>query len=142
MRHEQDRFLEPRLQFQQFVLKLLADQRVERAEGLVEKPDFGIDGKRTGDADALLLSARQFRRVGAAAAVKPDKIEHFIRLGCALFCRLAAHLQRKGDVLKCCKMRDKTEILEHHSHPVPPDIHQPRFRHGGEVRVVEPDFAG
>ena len=61
MRHEQDRFLEPRLQFQQFVLKLLADQRVERAEGLVEKPDFGIDGKRTGDADALLLSAGQFR---------------------------------------------------------------------------------
>ena len=140
MRHEQDRFLEPRLQFQQFVLKLLSDQRVERAEGLVEKPDFGVDGKRTGDADALLLSARQFRRVGAAAAVKPDKIEHFICLGCALFRRLSAYLQWKGDVLKCCKMRDKTEILEHHAHAVAPDIHQLRFRHGGKVCVVKPDF--
>ena len=63
MRHEKDCFLEPCLKFQQFVLKLLADQRVKRAEGLVEKPDFFKCRKLTKLLRAMVQQSVQKRKL-------------------------------------------------------------------------------
>ena len=69
--YEQDGLAEDILQAQKFVLHLLADQRVERGKGFVEKPDVGFDRKRAGDADALLLAARKLsREIVFAATVR------------------------------------------------------------------------
>ena len=41
------------------LLRLLARQRVERAERLVHQQRLGVGGERAGDADALLHAARK-----------------------------------------------------------------------------------
>jgi len=58
MSHKQDGFAQHTLQAQELVLHLLADQRVERRERFIKKPDIRLDRERTGNTDALLLTTR------------------------------------------------------------------------------------
>src|SRR3546814_17489905 len=60
---EDDGFAQHRLQAQELVLHLAADQRVERRERLVEEPDLRPHRQRAGDADEMLLAARQTARI-------------------------------------------------------------------------------
>ncbi len=52
-----------RLQLQQQPQDAVGDQRIERAGNFVADDQLGPGGKRPGDADALLLAARQLRRI-------------------------------------------------------------------------------
>ena len=61
--HEHDRLVQPALQLEQLVLQAQAHDRIDRAERLVHQQHRRIGGERTGDADALLLTARQLGRV-------------------------------------------------------------------------------
>ncbi|CAM5681938.1 hypothetical protein SBADM41S_05405 [Streptomyces badius] len=54
------------------LLHLAADQRVQRAERLVEEEDGGVDGERAGEPDALLLAAGELR---GAAVLKPGETD-------------------------------------------------------------------
>ena len=66
---EYDGLLQHRLQPQELVLHLTPDQGIERGERLVEEPDVRVGGERTGDADALLLSAGKLVRQIMLAAL-------------------------------------------------------------------------
>ena len=57
----------PPLDRQQIVLRLAADDRIERAERLVHQQHRRLGGERAGDAHPLLLAARQL--VGTLVAV-------------------------------------------------------------------------
>src|ERR1700683_3558261 len=60
MRNEDGGLAEFGAQPEKFALQIEASNRIERAEGLVEQQNFGIRRQRTGDADALPLSAGEF----------------------------------------------------------------------------------
>ena len=53
----------------------LADQRVERREGLVHEQDLGVGAERAGEADALLHAAGQLRRVAVLVAGEADRLD-------------------------------------------------------------------
>ena len=62
-------------------LEHLAGQlRVERRGDLVEQDDLGLHRERSGDGNALLLAARQLRRVVIAAVEEADAVEQAFRV--------------------------------------------------------------
>ena len=79
MGDEDDGLLQPRLQAHEFVLQLAPDQRVERREGFVEKPQLRLDRERSCDAHALLLPARKLARKGGLAPRKAHQRDHLAR---------------------------------------------------------------
>jgi hypothetical protein len=63
--HDRDRVVG--LQFVDQLLDLRGRDRVERRARLVEQDDLRLDGDGAGDAQALLLPARQAEAVGCSA---------------------------------------------------------------------------
>src|SRR5437763_1608827 len=61
---QHDRGAVTALNVEQVLLRLRADDGVERAEGLVHQEHRGLGGERARDADALLLPARELVREG------------------------------------------------------------------------------
>ena len=55
-------------QLRQLLAKGVARQRVERAEGLVQEQNLGLDGKRPGDRDPLPHAARQLTGLAIQSA--------------------------------------------------------------------------
>ena len=109
---EHDGLLQHRLQPQELVLHLTPDQRIERGERLVEKPDVRVGGERAGDADALLLSAGELVRQIVLAALEPDERGHLAGARLALFPRHALDLERKGDIVEHGEMRQTARSAE------------------------------
>ena len=66
--HEDDRLGQLLLEPEQLVLQALADDGIDRAEGLVHEHQRRIDRERAGDADALALATGELRRIAIAVA--------------------------------------------------------------------------
>ena len=62
------------LQRFEFLLHLLAQFEVERAERLVEQQHLGLVHQRTGQSDPLLLAAGELR---GSAVCHPGELHHF-----------------------------------------------------------------
>ena len=74
---EDDGLAQFALQAQHFGLQLVADHRVDRAERFVHQQDRWVGGQRPGDADALLLTTGQLRRVAVGQLrVESDPLEY------------------------------------------------------------------
>ena len=74
---EHDGLAQFALQPQDLGLQLLADHGVDGAERLVHQQDRRIGGKRAGHADALLLAARQLRRIAVGQLrIQADALQH------------------------------------------------------------------
>ena len=84
---------------QDLVLHVAPDERVERAERLVEEHDLGIHGEGPGQPDPLLHAARQLVGIAVGVALQPDEVDH--RAGPLLTgrLRLAADLEAERDVV-------------------------------------------
>ncbi len=121
---EDDGLLQDRLQPQELVLHLAADQRIERRERLVEEPELGADRQRAGDADALLLAAGELAREARLAAAEANELDHLARPRLARRPRRPLHLQREGDVPEHRQVRQQGEVLEHHAHAVAAQLDQ------------------
>ena len=104
---EDDGLVQQRLQAQELVLHLAADQRIERRERLVEEPEFRLDGERAGDADALLLAAGQLARVVVLAALQADQLDDLARPRSRVAAVDALDFQRKGDVAEHGQVRQQ-----------------------------------
>ena len=61
------------------VLHVAPDERVERAERLVEEHDLGVDGQGAGQPDALLHAARELVGIAVGMALEPDEVDHLAR---------------------------------------------------------------
>ena len=96
---EDDGLLQQGLKAQELVLHLLADERVERGERLVEKPDVGFDRQRPRDSHPLLLPAGKLPRKVVFPALETDEGNHLARPFHVVAALHAPHLQREGDVL-------------------------------------------
>ena len=75
------------LQRLQFLLHLLAELEVERAERLVEQQHLRPVDQRAGERHALALAAGKLRRAALLVAGKLDHGERGLGLGLALFLR-------------------------------------------------------
>ena len=127
MGDEDDALAEQSLQSEKFVLHLTPDQRIERAERLVEQPDVGFDGETARDPDALLLAAGQLARKAVFPPGQSDEGDHLPRTPIALLARQALDTEWIGDIVQHVEMRQQTEILEHHPHLVAAELDQLPF---------------
>ena len=75
--HKHDGFLEGFLQLQQFLLQVLANQRVQGGKGLVHQQNVSVGGKRTRQAHALLHAAGEFMRVFVGPFAQAHQFEFF-----------------------------------------------------------------
>ena len=115
-------------------------RRVERARGLVAQQDLRVGGQRTGDGDALLLTAGELRRIVARAVGEADDLEQLLR---ALFCvRLARSrdLEREADILERGALLEQVELLKDHAHRAA-RLEQLLFRETAELLTVHGDGA-
>ena len=107
------------LQFQQLVLHLRADQRIERTEGLVHQDDVGVCRQGTGQAHTLTHAARELVRVFVFVAFQAHGIDPVQRTLGAHLLALATHFQAVGDIVDHGLVRQQAEALEHHADLVP-----------------------
>ena len=141
MGDEHDRLLQAMLDAQELVLHLPPDQGVEGRERLVEKPELGLDGERPGDADPLLLSARELARECAFAAFEPHEPDHPAHPFVAFGGRPPLEREGQRDVVEHVQVRHEPEALEDHPHLVPPDLDELPVGLPEQVLAVEAHFA-
>ena len=123
-------------------LHLAPDQRIESGEGFVQKPELRLYGKRTGDADALLLPARKLVGEGVFPALEPDQLDHRLGPRQALLRILALYFQRERHVLQHGQMRQQAEILEDHPHLVAANVDEIGIGSLQQIATVEKNFTG
>lgn len=134
---EDDRLLQPLLQFEQLVLHVAADQRVERAEGLVHQQQVRVGGERAGQAHTLLHTAGQLVGPGV---LQPHETRHLQGLGRALVALRAGHsldLQAVARVLQDTAVGEEREVLEDHADLLRAHFAQRAVAEGGQVLAVE-----
>ena len=88
---------------------------IERRKWFVEEEHARLDGERSGERHALLLTTGQLTRKALAPFVEMDEADEFadsLPEDCAL---CAARLETVGDVLFDCHMREERVVLEHDS---------------------------
>ena len=130
---EDDGLAQGALQTEELVLHLAPDQRVEGGERLVEEPDVGLDRQRAGDADALLLPARELAREVALAALQPDQPDHLAGARLAPAALEPLHLERERHIVQHGPVRQQPEMLEHHAHLVAAQLDQAGLVDGKQV---------
>ena len=113
---DEDRGLPHHLgELEELVLKLAADQRVERRERLVHQQDLGVGGHGARQSDALAHAAGELVRVAVVPAGEVDEGELLVRDPVALACRHAAQLERQRDVVEHRPVRQEAHVLEDHA---------------------------
>ena len=112
---------------------------VERTRRLIGKNDLGIVGKRTGDGNALFLSARKpVGHLGGGVVHLDDfeKVHRPLRLDALIH---PAHLHGDPDVIEDRHVADEVITLKDHAHPLFPVIVHLLFRVIFQKLAVEDD---
>lgn len=124
------------------LLHVAPDQRVERAERLVEQQDFGVHGERPRQSDALLLTAGELAGTPVLHAFEADLGDDLLGLLAALAPADALDFEPVRDVVEHGPVRQEAEVLEDHRGAVAAQFAQPRLVHGADVLAVDDDRAG
>ncbi len=94
----------------------VAQLRIERGGRLVEQHHFRLHRQRAGNRHALLLAARQFRRVMVGALRQTDFGQQLARQLFRIGLLRAAYADRaEGDIFQRRQVREQIELLEHHA---------------------------
>src|SRR3546814_12392222 len=115
MGDEDDGLAQHRLQAQELVLHLAADQRIERREGLVEEPDLRLHRQRASDADALLLASGQLARILGLAALENAQLDDIAGSRLAGGPADTLHLPLKADARQPRDKRHVEQVLANHT---------------------------
>ena len=116
-------------------LHLPAQPLVQRPEGLVEQQHPGARDERTGQRDALLLSAGELRGPAALQTLELHQREHLPHPVAGLRLRHPAHRETEGHVLRHRHVGEERVVLEHHADA------SPMRRGAPHVLAVHPDLA-
>ena len=136
---EDDGLLQLLLQFEQLLLHLATDKRVERAERLIHEQDVGVGRERPGDAHALLHPAGQFGGELLGLALETHQGEDLFGLLQPLVLPHTLELERVGDVGGDRAVRQQCEVLEDHRDAVSADLAQPTGGDAGDGVAVHDD---
>ncbi len=94
----------------------LAQLEVERRQRLVEQQRTRVVDQRTGQRDALLLTAGQLLGLALLPAPEVDDVEHLADPAGHLALGDALAVEAEGDVLEHAHVREQGVGLEHHVH--------------------------
>ncbi|MNI34352.1 hypothetical protein D3C73_883410 [compost metagenome] len=119
---------------------VLGRLRVQGAGRLVAQQDAGAAGQGAGDADALLLTARQLSRVLLGMIGQPQLGQKFRRPRPHLGLRPSFQTQGEGDVVLDGLGVQQVEVLEDHADASPRRAQLGGFE-GGDFLAVDEDLA-
>ena len=142
VRDEDHRLVKLALEPDDLVLHVAPDQRVERAERLIEQHDLRIGAQRPGQPHALLHPSRQLVGIGVGEPAEPDDLEHLVGPRGALLPVDPLDLHAERDVVDDPPMREQAEVLEHHGDLPATDLAQPIVVERQDVLSVDQDLAG
>src|SRR5215813_2576339 len=114
MRHQNDGFAVAPAHFVQHAQHFGGAAAVEIARGFVRQQDLRFVGYGARDADALLFTARKFRREVVGALQQSDSVEQFQRPSSPLGFAQPGESQRERDVLARGHRRNQIEALKDH----------------------------
>ena len=100
------------VQVAQPAAQLRAHLGVERAEGLVEQEDLGLDGERPGERHALALAAGELRGVALGQVGQADQLEQLVDPRLDLGLGAAPDLEAEGDVAPHRQVAERRVVLE------------------------------
>lgn len=138
---EDDGLVQGFLQFQQLVLHVRADQRVEGAEGLVHEDDLSVGGQRAGQADTLAHATGKLVRIGLLVALQAHRGDPVQGPLVALRPAFAANLQAVGDIVEHALVRQQAETLEHHADLAPAELPEGFHVVAQDVLAIHQDLA-
>ena len=120
VRDEHDGGSEAPLDRQQVLLRLGADDRIERAERFVHEQERRLGRERPRDADALLLAAREFMRilVGELRGIELEKRQQVFDPRFDPRGVPPEQVRHRGDVACDGSVRKQTVALDHVADPV------------------------
>jgi hypothetical protein len=96
--------------------ELLAAERIEIGEGLIEEKDSGMGGEGAGERDALLLTAGKRCGLAREEIGDAEQLGQFHDAVVDLWSGNAAEFWAEGDVLLDSELREEGGVLESHSH--------------------------
>ena len=114
--------------------------RVKRARRLVGQEHLRIGRERPRDADALLLPARELRRVLLRLVGESDEREERLDLRADLRLVRAGKAQGEGDVVVDGRRRQQVEVLEDHADALAL-FAKLRLTERGQILAVNDDLA-
>ena len=112
--------------------------RIERGRGFIAQQNLGLRRQRPGNADTLLLSAGQFRRIAVTLVGKADEFQQRTDALLDLGARAAGDFQRQRHVVEHGAHGQQIEVLEDHS-DLAADTDQFALRQAGDVGAVDND---
>ena len=122
--HEDHRRTQTLLKALQLHAHLVAQERVEVRERLVEEQHAGLEDERPGQRHALLLTAGELARVPSSERAEPHQLEHPLDARPQLGRAHPAPAKTEGDVLEHghvreqrVRLEDQPEIAAMHGHP-------------------------
>ena len=93
---------------------LLAQLRVEIRQRLVHQADLRLGDDRAAERDALLLAARELRRLALEQLAQAEQAGDARQARCVTGPRFLAHLHAEQDVVAHAQVRKQRVRLEHH----------------------------
>ena len=97
----------------QLVLHILAELEIQGTERLIQQQHARAVDQRTGNGDALLLTARQGGHAAMLKALEVDQREHFLHTPLDFRLGQLFQPQTEGDVLIHIEMGKQRIFLEH-----------------------------
>ena len=97
----------------QFVLHILTQTQIQRAQRLVQQQHLRPVHQGTGNRHTLLLTTGELVDTPAVKALQADDLQHFTDTLSYLVLRHFCDTQAKGDVFKHVQMRKQRIFLEH-----------------------------
>ena len=140
VRDDDDRDAELGVDLAQQGQHLLRRVRVEGARGLVGEQDLRLRRERAGDADALLLPAREPTDVGVRLVGQPDEVQQVRDPARLLRPGDAGDLEGVGDVAPHGATAQQVELLEDHP-DAEPHAAQLALAQSGQLDAVDPHRA-
>ncbi len=141
VRHEHNRLAQALLNFEQIILKLAADQGIERAERLVHQQNLRVGRQRARQTDALLHAPGQLGGVAVLVVFQADGLDDLhgallaLRLGHPLNFEAEFHIAQHRAV------RQQGEALEHHAELLAPQRAQGLSVHRGGIFAIDQNSA-
>src|SRR5690606_7451531 len=119
MRYQDDCCAELLLDRGEVLTRLAADDRIKRSERLVHQQDVRLGGKCTGNADTLLLSAREFagKAVAIFAGVELKDLHQLVRATGGSRLLPPKQARHGGNVFRDRSMREQAVALDHIADP-------------------------
>ncbi len=98
-----------------FILHLLAQLFIERAERFVHQHQVWFKHQGAGHSNTLLLTAGQLRRTPVAEGPQLHQVQNVLNPFLNFRFAHLAHLQRKREIFSNGHVREQSVVLEHHA---------------------------